>query len=255
MSITKRYSEINQITLGVQCDVEILEGSSQSITVEIEGSDAKKVELSERNGELSIVYKNESSSFSLNNISMGGGGSFVSNSVGSVNVVSGGQNISIVNGQVFINGKLQNSGSNEPEKEPVTIIITCPNGLDLDAEVGGILASKPEFNRVTIHGNGHMKAGFQSKKSKIKLSGSGEVSFKSLGGDTSVSISGSAKVFASGKFADVSVDISGSGRVSTEGTVSGEYDAGVSGSGNVNHSGSIQGRKRKSVSGSGSINI
>jgi hypothetical protein len=258
--ISNNFLGIQRIKIESSAKVSILKG--QSFQIKVSGDDANKVKVTQSDNEIDIQYSEPGSSG--RNISIGGNftGSVISgNRVVFQNVSSGGgKNISIINGEVYINGKRVNesgtvASDSTPPKQPVEIEIQCPDGLDIDCTLTGfgILGTFPEFNqaRVTIKGDG--EAGLQSRSGKFKISGSGDVNYKSLGGSLKASINGSGDIKASGEFDDVEASINGSGNIVTSGTVNGDYDADICGSGDINHSGQIFGRKTKSISGIGSV--
>lgn len=259
--ISRKFSGIQRIKIESSAKVSILK--AQTFQIKISGDDADKVKLTQSGDEIDIQYFEPG--FSGGNISIGGNfsGSVISGSSNRVifqNVSNSGKNISIINGEVYINGKrVDESGTvannSTPPKQPVEIEIQCPDGLDIDCTLTsfGILGAFPEFKqaRVTIKGDG--EAGLQARSGKLKISGSGDVNYKSLGGSLKASIDGSGDIKASGEFDDVEASINGSGDIVTSGTVNGDYDADICGSGDIKHSGQIAGRKSKSISGTGSV--
>lgn len=176
---------------------------------------------------------------------------------GNIVIGSAGKNISIINGDVFINGKRVGEGSSPEgtERKAVKIEIQCPDGLSIDASMTGLATLKAypcfEKARMSVQGGGEIS--LQAQDGNLKISGAGVITFKSLGGSTRAGISGSGRVEASGTFDDIDISISGSGRVTTSGDVAGDYDVDISGAGRVCHSGRISGRKKKAISGSGSV--
>lgn len=251
--IVKKFSGIKLIKIESSAKVSIIQG--QEFEVSISGDDAEKVKIQQSGSEIEINYSEPGGNFSFS------GGNI---SIGSVsgtnirNIRSGGKNISIINGEVYINGKrVDESGvvDNAPVKKPVEIEIQCPDGLLIDCVLtgDGILGAFPKFDqaRITIKGGG--EAGVQAKSGKLKISGSGDINYKSLGGNLKATIAGSGDINASGGFADLEASVNGSGDINTIGEVAGDYEADICGSGDIRHSGKVSGSKRKSISGTGSV--
>lgn len=259
--ISKNFSGIQRIRIESSAKISILKG--QTFQVKISGDESEKVKLVQSGDEIDIQYSEPG--FSGGNISIGGNfsGSVISDSSNRVilqNVTNIGKNISIITSEVYINGKrVDESGTvasnSTPPKQPIEIEIQCPDGLDIDCTLtgSGILGAFPEFKqaRVTIKDDG--EAGLQARSGKLKITGSGDVNYKSLGGSLKASINDSGDIKASGEFDDVEASINGSGDIITSGTVNGDYEANICGSGNIKHSGQIVGRKSKSIFGTGSV--
>jgi hypothetical protein len=255
--IVKNFVGVESIKIESSAKVSILRG--KEFRVSISGDDAAKVEVSQSRSEISIQYVGSGSGNGVTIISGGNVMSVGNVSVGGNTVISsGGKNISIVNGEVFINGKrVDENGTTErgPAQKPVEIEIQCPDGLSIDCTLIGIaiLGAKPEFHKARIAVKGQGQAGLQAHGARLKITGSGEIHYKSLGGSTKMNIAGSGDIYASGLFSDVEASIAGSGDIHTDGSVSGDYEADISGSGFISHRGAIAGRKDKSVSGTGSV--
>lgn len=248
--LVKNFTNVQLIEIESTANVSIISGSD--FQVKVLEDDAEKVKITQLDSTVKINYLEETGAvcFSSENIIIGN----ISNvSIGG----SRGKNISIINGEVFINGKKveEPDTPNVPNKKPVEIEIQCPNNLSIDCVLSGIaiLTASPEFDKARITLQGNCRAKLKSKSSRFKISGSGDVEYKCLGGNFKANISGSGEIKASGSFNDIDASISGSGELNTEGTVVGDYDVSVSGTGEVYHSGTILGQKSKSVSGCGSV--
>jgi hypothetical protein len=260
--VCKSFDGVRMIRIESAAKVSITEG--RGFTINVTGSQAEKVKISQSGDEVDIQYRGSGGSQGKTVI-MGGNYSIGNFTTITGNVVVqnvGGKRVEIKNGEVFINGKrVDESGtvSSEPAAPPeipVEIEIQCPDGLYLDCTLlgQGILGAFPKFKQawVTIQGIG--TAGVQARSGKLNISGSGDIIYQSLGGSLKARISGSGDIKASGElFDDVEASISGSGDVITNGVVQGDYEAHISGTGSVKHSGSIMGRKRKSITGTGTV--
>lgn len=254
--IVKKFSGIESIKIESSVKVSIVKG--QEFQVSVSGDDAEKVKIRQSGDEIEINYSEPScnSTFVIGSVMNMNVGSVSGTNIG--NIRSGGKNISIVNGEVYINGKRveEPEGTDSaPVKKPVEIEIQCPDGLSIDCTLTNhaILGAFPEFNRarVTIKGSGD--AGIQARSGKLKINGSGDITYKSLGGDLKMTIAGSGDIKASGSFNDVEASINGSGDIQTSGNVNGDYEADISGMGDIRHSGQISGCKNKSISGMGTV--
>lgn len=252
--LVKSFLGVQSIEIESTANVFITTGSE--FQVKILGDDAEKVKISQSDSVVSINYVQVSNGISFisgSNISIGN----ISGSASNVSIGSKGKNISIINGEVFINGKKveEPDTPNTPTKKPVEIELQCPNNLSIDCVLSGdaTLTSTPEFDKARITLQGNCDANLQAKSCRFKISGCGDVEYKSLGGNLKANISGSGEIKASGSFNDIDASISGSGELITDGHVKGDYDVSVSGTGEVRHSGTISGQKSKSISGCGSV--
>lgn len=178
---------------------------------------------------------------------------------GGVNVINFGGSNSVIsigsgNSSVFINGV--NVSSQFKAEPAIEITVLVPVGLDLFGSCSGsISAGDANFKKISLSmiGDGDLKV--SARSAKLRISGSTDTFYRSLGGDLKYSVLGSGDLKAGGEFSDVDISVSGSGDCATAGSVSGDYEASVSGSGSVSHSGPIKGRSSKSVSGSGRIRL
>lgn len=251
--LVKSFSNVQSIEIESTANVSIITGSE--FQVKVSGDDADKVKVTQSDSTIKISYLDETGSINFS------GGNIVIGNISNVSIGSirgnNGKNISIINGEVFINGKKveEPDSPNTPTKKPVEIEIQCSNRISINCVLSGNakLVAFPEFDKTRITLQGNCSAKLQAKSSKFKISGCGEVDYKSLGGNLNANISGSGEIKASGSFNDIDASISGSGELYTEGTVKGDYDVSVSGTGEVNHSGTILGQKSKSISGCGSV--
>lgn len=265
---SQRFLNVQRIKIKSSVNVSIIK--SEQFYVHISGDDAEKVKISQSDDEVGIEYcESNGGNFTnfiggnvvIGNVMQSGGG--INNQVIMRNVTTGGKNISIVNGEIYVDGKRQvdegsSSTSNEPTppaKEPVEIEIRCPNGLAIECVLTGdaVLRAFPEFKeaRITIEGVG--EAEIRSRSGKLKIAGAGDINYKSLGGNLKMNINGSGDITAQGDFKDVDASINGSGDIITDGNVSGDYEANICGCGDIKYSGRISGEKHKSISGTGSV--
>lgn len=246
------YNGIEKIDIKASCDVAFKRCSGNSVSVYVDGTKKNDVKVQKSGSTLTIEYASanggESSFFTNGDVVMG--------NVMQVN--SGGQNISIVDGVVYINGKqVKPSGSTEPDTIPVRIVVELPDELNLESEFTGMakVAGDAVFNSVRINSKGAVNVGLCAKTARASVSGSGDLILEVNGGSLRLNLSGSADVRTLGNYSDIDVSVSGSADVETVGTVYGNYDAQASGNGRIRHTGTIAGSKNKSVSGSGRIVI
>lgn len=249
------YNGIEKIDIKTSCDVAFKRCIRNIVSVYVDGTKKNDVKIHKSGSILSIEYVSAN----------GGGTSFFSSGdvvmgnvhLGNVTQInSGGQNISIVNGVVYINGKqVKPEGSTEPDIIPVRIVVELPDGLNLESEFTGMaeVTGDAVFNSVRINSKGAVNVGLRAKTARASVSGSGDLILEVNGGALRLNLDGSADVRSSGSYSDIDVIVSGSADVQTVGHVSGDYDAQVSGSGLIWHTGTIVGSKNKSVSGSGRI--
>lgn len=258
------YSGIEKIVIKATCTVAFKKSSGNTVSVSVDGTKKDDVKISKSGDTLNVEYVSAGSGGTT---IISGGGSVISIGGGDSDIVIGdimqtnsncGQNVSIINGVVYINGKqVKPEGSTEPDIIPVRILIELPDGLNLESEFTGMakVAGNVVFNSARINSKGATDVALFAKSARASVSGSGDIDLKISGGSLRLNLSGSAGVSASGTFSDVDVSVSGSADITTSGPVSGDYDAQVSGSGSIRHSGSIAGSKNKSVSGSGRISL
>lgn len=273
--ISQNYTNVQSVNIRSSANVTI--HKSDTFQVKITGDDAAKVKLNQVGVELAIEYKDDSNDGNytiLNNMSVGGsvsignirqnntvisGGSNVFSGVNNATIhTSGGKQVRIIGGDVFINGvrvDVPESSSDEKKCTPVEIEIWCPDGLVIDCTLYGMafLNAAPQFDHARVVIDGSCSARLQAKSAKLNVSGSGEIEYKSLGGTLKVKVSGSGDITADGKFDDIEVSVSGSGDVKTSGVVNGDYEVDVSGMGDVTHRGTIAGQRSKLISGMGSV--
>lgn len=255
------YSGIEKIVIKATCTVAFKKSSGNTVSVSVDGTKKDDVKIS-------VKISKSGDTLNVEYVSSDGGGTTIISGGGSViSIVGGniiqtnsgsGQNVSIVNGVVYINGKqVKPEGSTEPDIIPVRILIELPDGLNLESEFTGMakVAGDVVFNSARINSKGATDVALFAKSARASVSGSGDIDLKISGGSLRLNLSGSADVSASGTFSDVDVSLSGSADVTTRGSVSGDYDAQVSGSGSIRHSGAIAGSRSKSVSGSGRISL
>lgn len=255
------YSGIEKIVIKATCTVAFKKSSGNTVSVSVDGTKKDDVKIS-------VKISKSGDTLNVEYVSSDGGGTTIISGGGSViSIVGGniiqtnsgsGQNVSIVNGVVYINGKqVKPEGSTEPDIIPVRILIELPDGLNLESEFTGMakVAGDVVFNSARVNSKGATDVALFAKSARASVSGSGDIDLKISGGSLRLNLSGSAGVSASGTFSDVDVSLSGSAEVTTRGSVSGDYDAQVSGSGSIRHSGAIAGSRSKSVSGSGRISL
>lgn len=234
----------NVESLDIESSVKVTVTKSSKFQVKVIGEEPNKVQISQSGTNINIKYVEEYQ----NNISISGNNIFIGNVVSS--------NFSI--GDLYINGKRVNTTDlvEDTKPKPVSEIeIYCPDNLQLICNLVGNanLTATTEFKSVNVNISGACTAKLSAHQARFKISGSGKVSYKSLGGNLRVTISGSGEINAEGTFKDIDATISGSAELNAQGNVEGDYDVTVSGSGRVYHSGKILGQKSKSVSGCGSV--
>jgi hypothetical protein len=237
----KTFSNIGNIDVSVGCTIGFIPSHTTGVIVEIDTDSPDDFKVFADGDTLVIEQK----SISGNNTIING-------------QVIQGNNISMINNQIFVDGMpyhqtLENAKS--PYNHRIKVLI--PSGMSLDANMKGIglLVSSVLFTKAKVKISGSATAGLASKSLTLKLSGTGENYCVVNGGELKASISGMGKITAKGKFAEVDADVSGKGHIFTSGECLGEYSASVSGMGSISHSGNISGRIRKSLRGMGSIHI
>jgi hypothetical protein len=200
-------------------------------------------------------------------------------SVGNVMVTNSGQNIAIINGIVWINGKRVDNDSNDSTdtREPLELIINIPRWLvpDLILEQVQELLCNVSVDEVSLDTSGQCSLVFQkvgsfsgdtSGKIKIQanevtsglnldISGQTIIRVLSFKGELKLDGSGQSKVTCRGSFSTIKVDISGTSNVDTNGSVSGNLSVNVSGVSTYTHNGKVAGRVKERKSGIASISI
>ena len=237
---------IDGLNLSLSCDVAIFPGKDGRTIVEIDSDEPEKFKVCERDGVVFVENEADSSGgVVINNF---GGGRTIS-------VSSGG--VSIINGQVYVNGKRVDAdqSSSEPPKRKSRVRIYAQHGIELEADLSGVsvLASKVVFDRAKVSVCGQSTVGLASKNIDIKLSGQGDSYVVCQGGELEAKVSGQGSITVKGDYSEVEANVSGMGEIRTIGTCNGNYRANLSGMGSINHSGTVKGRVRKNVSGMGRI--
>ena len=267
---SQEFLNVQRIKIKSSVNVSIIKGDQ--FYVHISGDDAEKVKISESDSEVKVEYCEPSNNsytsfiggnFVVGNImQVGGRINNVNNQTVMRNSTVGGKNISIINGEVYVNGKRQvdedtpaNTKPQPPAKKPIEIEIRCPNGLAIECILieSAVLSAFPKFEeaRITIEGVG--EAEIQARSGKLKIMGTGDINYTSLGGNLKMNINGSGDIQASGDFKDVDASINGTGDIITNGNVAGDYEANICGCGDIKHSGRISGKRYNSISGTGSV--
>jgi Putative auto-transporter adhesin, head GIN domain len=225
----------NICNLDVDIYCKLLVIPDDNISVEIITEDIEQFKLSFNDGILLI--KQELTSCDNSNVFTNMTMNFSGNAV-----------INNINGKLFVNGI---------DVKPSTIIVRCPQNIDLTANLSGdaTFASKVIFKRSKIKVSGQGTIGLATESLKLNMSGQSDSYFVLRGGDVDISLSGQGSVKIKGTWSDTEISLSGMGSVSTNGVVTGYYDATVSGMGRVNHTGDIKGNVKKRMTGMGNINI
>lgn len=232
---------ISDLDIKVYCRVAVLPSDSQESSVSIESEDPDDFRVWVDGDRLCIEQKSS-------------GGVSISSSGNSTVISSVGGNMSIINGQVFVNGVPIDHTKQSKPKKPSQVVIRCPKGIRLFADLGGqsILVSKVVFSKANVKLSGQGTLGIATKSLKMNLDGQGKSYVVMQGGDLDLRLSGQGDLQVKGTWDEADVSLSGMGSIFTEGTCFGDYSANVSGMGKIRHSGEIKGRARKSVSGMGS---
>ncbi len=247
---------VPQLDIRAACDIAILPGDSNRVIVEID-AETETLEdflVTQGGGKILICHLSKSSGNAIiGDVVIGNVVQSFSNEVRSTVVSSGGQNISIVNGRVYVNGRevtQDGSATGKPTPKAPRIRVYAPSSnLDLSLSGSASFVSAVPMVESFVYLKGSAKVGLPTESLELNLSGSGEVQAKINGGYMTLNLSGSGSVSAVGAFSNVRVDLSGMAQVSTSGEVRGNYSVNASGMGRVSHSGRIKGSVRKNLSG------
>ena len=246
-SIKQKMIEIDSLDLVLSCDVGIFESPTNEVMILIDTETPEDFNVSKKGSVAHITQKSSNS----DNVTFSGSGRGVT--------VSGGQNVSIINGVVYVNGveiREGQSTSNVSTKKS-RVKIFAPHNIRLDARLSGVsvMASKVIFSKASVKISGQSTVGLAAKSVKLSLSGQGDSFLVLKGGAVTASVSGQGSVKIKGDYDSADLSVSGMGSIQTMGTCYDDYDASVSGMGSIVNSGTIKGRKNKSVSGMGSISL
>jgi len=257
-------SGAGKVDLDVACNVAIVQGSNNKITVEIdaEPGDMTNFQVTQRGNEISVEQNGVSGGVAISSASVAfssRGGTSGSSSF-SVSSVSGGSSVSIstTGGRVVVNGREINQGNVHSASTKIPrILIKAPAKGDLSAKVCGafVLASTVPHHEAHLDLSGQTSAVISAHSLDIEISGQCDVQVSVGGGKLSVDSSGQCEVRARGEFEHVKVDLSGAGSIKTEGVVRGNYTAKAGGVSKIVHHGKVCGRVHKETSGMASIDI
>lgn len=244
-SNAKKFSGLRGVSLldlDVSCNVGVFPASVDEVTIEVDAEDPDDFTIRREGSVLVVKEKNSASGgVSINGINISGGG-----------------NMSIINGRIFVDGREVNpNGTSAPAKRQSRIRILAPRNIDLAANLNGqsILASQVVFRKASVKISGQSTIGLAANTLKLRVSGQGESFVVLKGGELNVSLSGQGSVKVKGEYESADVSVSGMGSIETSGICKSDYEASVSGMGRIVNSGVIHGRKRKSVPGMGSVSI
>jgi Putative auto-transporter adhesin, head GIN domain len=233
---------VNQLDIDVSCKVAVLPcETGASVKIDTENIDDFRVYM---DGDRLVVKQKAQNNISINSIN---GSTVIGNVRG---------NMSIINGEVFVNGQRINPLT-QKQVSPSQVIIYCPQRVRLDASLSGqaTLASKVIFTKSKVNLAGQGTLGIATESLKVKISGQGNSYIVMRGGDLDISLSGQGDLRVKGEWQDADVSLSGMGRVDTEGKCLGDYSGRVSGMGKIRHTGLVSGRVSEKVSGMGSCQI
>jgi hypothetical protein len=237
---TLHFTSIQVLDLSLNCKVAIIPSETTYVEIFAENSD----DITCYQEENRLILNQRETSGSNVNIN----GNFINIS---------GNNTSIVNGRIFVDGKEINPADPTEQKKPIQVIVHISHRVDLIANLSGlsVLASKVVFKKSKIKISGSSTIGIATVSLNLKLSGQGNSYCVMKGGDVDLKISGQGTLRIKGDWNDTEASVSGMGQIITEGNCNGDYDASVSGMGKISHIGTIAGCKRKSSTGMGSISI
>jgi hypothetical protein len=233
---------VSELDIDAFCKIAVLPcDSGASVSIDTERIEDFNVYME---GTRLVLKQKPQTSFSINSVN---GSTVIDN-------ISG--NMSIINGEIFVNGQRINQAE-QKQVTPSSVIIRCPQRVKLDANLAGesMLASKVVFTRAKVNLSGSGTLGIAAESLKIKISGGGNSYIVMRGGDLDVSVSGQGDLRIKGEWNDAEICLLGMGRVETSGDCLGDYSAKVSGMGKIKHSGTVSGKIRKKVSGMGSCQI
>ena len=246
-TIKQNMVGIDSLDLMLSCDVGVFESPTDEVMILIETETPEDFKVSKVGSVATIAQKTSNSS----TVTFSGSGRGVT--------VSGGQNVSIINGVVYVDGvevRDGQSNSNVSTKKS-RVKIFAPHSIRLDAQLSGVsvMASKVVFSKASVKISGQSTVGLAAKSVKLSLSGQGDSFLVLKGGAVTASVSGQGSVKIKGDYDSADLSVSGMGSIQTMGTCQDDYDASVSGMGSIVNSGTIKGRKSKSMSGMGSISL
>lgn len=246
-AIKENMVGIDSLDLMLSCDIGIFESPTNEVIIMVETETPEDFNVSKVGTVATIAQKTSNSS----NVTFSGSGRGIN--------VSGGQNVSIINGVVYVDGVEVRDGqstSSAPAKKS-RVKIFAPHNIRLDARLNGlsVMASKVVFSKASVKISGQSTVGLAAKSVKLSLSGQGDSFLVLKGGAVTASVSGQGSVKIKGDYESADLSVSGMGSIQTMGTCHEDYDASVSGMGSIANSGTIEGRKSKSVSGMGSISL
>jgi len=248
ISVTSKLEPFSVIEINAGDQLEITQGSARTLTIEAEDNLQPFLKTTVSDGKLRLNWKplvgtaSSSSSITVN---------------GKRIIVPGGvQNLSIVNGQVTINGvNIEDTSLTiiEPQK-PIVYRLTVP---DLDRVTASqnvrVTCQKLQTNSLglNVSGGGRMSfSGLTAANVEARVSGSGRIALTGGAGRQDIRVSGSGLVDTSRLAGTVArIRVSGSGDVRTAATAT--LDVSISGSGKVTYTGSP--KITRKITGSGKL--
>lgn len=233
---------IDELDIEAYCKIAILPcQSGASVQIDTENIEDFRVYI---DGSRLVVKQKPQNNVSVTSIN---GSTVIGN-------VSG--NMSIINGEIFVNGQ-RIDPSKQKKVAPSQIVIHAPQRIKLDANLSGdsTLASKVIFTKSKVVLAGQGTLGIATESLKVKIAGQGDSYIVMRGGDLDVTLSGQGALKIKGEWGDSDISLSGMGSVYSEGKCMGNYSGQVSGMGSIRHTGTVEGRVREKVSGMGTCRI
>ena len=241
-----------EFELTVRCNVTLHPSDRDEVYIEATGSEKLLEDLKiSQHGNL-IVIRQEGSGGSC--ISIGGMTQInTGNSYGQQVISMNGATYINSGGNVYVNGKLIETGSNSGEGyEPVQIEIYSPGvpSLDLNIQGSNQFNSTAPLSQAKIDASGSCRITLgRVEDLNVDVSGSTRIKVGYVAGLLDVDSSGSAQLQFNGEYDRVNLDVAGSGQIETTGTCRGNYKVDAAGSCYIRHTGEILGRVRKSTAG------
>ncbi len=237
--------DLPSLKIKASCPIGVFKGDADKIIVEIDADEetSEEFQVNQTGNTINIVQKPRN--FDGNVV------------IGTTVISSGGQNIQIVNGRVYINGKeVTTDGSTGVPRSLPKVRITAPYS-DLNATLAGdsLIVSTVPLKNTFLLLSGIAKADIPTYSLDLDISGSADIKALLGGGELNINVSGSSSIDIQGCWTHTNINLSGMGNVQTCGNCTGNYSVNASGMGAVNHVGTIAGFIRKSVSGMARINI
>ena len=240
---SKSFNSITSVNLYLSCNVAFLPSSNEQIIVEHLREFKEDFNIYQESQSLIIEEKSQNFQSNLN-----------FNSGDKININQSVRNMTIISGEVFINGQKVTSRKYQENKPLPEIKIYAPHHINLTAKLNGIsiLASKVIFTKAQIKVSGSATVGIAAKSVNLQVSGQGNSYLVLRGGNLDINLSGQGSVTTKGEYSDIDAKVSGMGIITTYGNCQ-NYWASVSGMGSINHNGFAR-YSRKKISGMGNIN-